>query len=419
MSAYAVVGPTKRKPAPLERLGERGRLGRDRRHVGQRARRRARAGSGANDQISAAEVVDRRRGAGVGDRRLDLGAVAHDARVAQQPLDVGRPELGHGGDREARERGRGTPRACAGSSATTGRTGTPRGTAARTARRRRAPAGPTPRRGSAGTRRELAPQRQRGAPVGDRGRGRADIDSHAIRAAAPRTRARARSSSRAPMAARTRPQPRAGARARDRGRRAGQRALDRPRRQGGGRPGGRRRHARRAAHDPHGRHRRDRRGREGRGADAPQRRGRSATARRPRSTSPSTRSRARACARWGMPSAIAVIALAERGTMFDPGPFVYMEKMAAGERFADLLDLDRPLGRDRRADRRAQGHRRQRRDGGRARPPAPRGGHRGHPRGRRARAADHRRRRVGRAATPSRRTARPTSCGGSAARPRA
>jgi len=51
----------------------------------------------------------------------------------------------------------------------------------------------------------------------------------------------------------------------------------------------------------------------------------------------------RLCAR-GMPSAIAVIALAERGTMFDPGPIVYMEKMAAGDRFADLLDLDRPLG---------------------------------------------------------------------------
>jgi fructose-1,6-bisphosphatase II len=51
----------------------------------------------------------------------------------------------------------------------------------------------------------------------------------------------------------------------------------------------------------------------------------------------------RLCA-LGMPSAIAVIALAERGTMFDPGPFVYMEKMAVGDRFADLLDLDRPLG---------------------------------------------------------------------------
>ena len=51
----------------------------------------------------------------------------------------------------------------------------------------------------------------------------------------------------------------------------------------------------------------------------------------------------RLCA-LGMPSAIAVIALAERGTMFDPGPIVYMEKMAVGRPFADLLDLDRPLG---------------------------------------------------------------------------
>jgi fructose-1,6-bisphosphatase II len=45
----------------------------------------------------------------------------------------------------------------------------------------------------------------------------------------------------------------------------------------------------------------------------------------------------------GMPSAIAVIALAERGSMFDPGPCVYMEKMAGGPEIADLLDLDRPL----------------------------------------------------------------------------
>ena len=44
-----------------------------------------------------------------------------------------------------------------------------------------------------------------------------------------------------------------------------------------------------------------------------------------------------------MPSALAVIALAERGTMFDPGPCVYMEKMAGSEEIADLLDLDRPL----------------------------------------------------------------------------
>jgi fructose-1,6-bisphosphatase II len=46
----------------------------------------------------------------------------------------------------------------------------------------------------------------------------------------------------------------------------------------------------------------------------------------------------------GMPSALAVIALSARGTMFDPGPCVYMEKMAGAPEIADLLDLDRPLG---------------------------------------------------------------------------
>ncbi len=45
----------------------------------------------------------------------------------------------------------------------------------------------------------------------------------------------------------------------------------------------------------------------------------------------------------GMPSALAVIALAERGSMFDPGPCVYMEKLAGGPGIADLLSLDEPL----------------------------------------------------------------------------
>jgi len=49
------------------------------------------------------------------------------------------------------------------------------------------------------------------------------------------------------------------------------------------------------------------------------------------------------CAK-GMPNALAVIALAPKGTMFDPGPCVYMEKLAAGSDVADLLDLDRPIG---------------------------------------------------------------------------
>jgi fructose-1,6-bisphosphatase II len=45
----------------------------------------------------------------------------------------------------------------------------------------------------------------------------------------------------------------------------------------------------------------------------------------------------------GMPSALAVIALSERGTMFDPGPCVYMEKIAGGPEIADVLSLDEPL----------------------------------------------------------------------------
>jgi fructose-1,6-bisphosphatase II len=46
----------------------------------------------------------------------------------------------------------------------------------------------------------------------------------------------------------------------------------------------------------------------------------------------------------GMPSALSVIALSPRGTMFNPGPCVYMEKIAGAAAIADLLDLDRPLG---------------------------------------------------------------------------
>src|SRR5436190_240819 len=45
----------------------------------------------------------------------------------------------------------------------------------------------------------------------------------------------------------------------------------------------------------------------------------------------------------GMRSALAVIALAERGTMFDPGPCVYMEKLAGGPEIADLLSLEESL----------------------------------------------------------------------------
>jgi fructose-1,6-bisphosphatase II len=45
----------------------------------------------------------------------------------------------------------------------------------------------------------------------------------------------------------------------------------------------------------------------------------------------------------GMPSALSVIALSDRGTMFDPGPCVYMEKIATGPRAADVISLEEPL----------------------------------------------------------------------------
>src|ERR687892_153487 len=42
----------------------------------------------------------------------------------------------------------------------------------------------------------------------------------------------------------------------------------------------------------------------------------------------------------GQPNAIAVIAVAERGTMFFPGAAVYMDKVAAGPEIADAIDID-------------------------------------------------------------------------------
>mgnify|MGYP006280315609 FL=1 len=45
----------------------------------------------------------------------------------------------------------------------------------------------------------------------------------------------------------------------------------------------------------------------------------------------------------GQPNALSTFAIAPRGTMFNPGPAVYMEKLAGGPQIADLLDLDRPI----------------------------------------------------------------------------
>src|SRR5689334_11314777 len=41
----------------------------------------------------------------------------------------------------------------------------------------------------------------------------------------------------------------------------------------------------------------------------------------------------------GQPNAIAVIAVAERGSMFFPGAAVYMEKIAAGANAVDAIDI--------------------------------------------------------------------------------
>jgi fructose-1,6-bisphosphatase II len=45
---------------------------------------------------------------------------------------------------------------------------------------------------------------------------------------------------------------------------------------------------------------------------------------------------------FGMPNALAVIALAERGSMFFPGAAVYMEKVATGPEAADVIDITAP-----------------------------------------------------------------------------
>ena len=45
----------------------------------------------------------------------------------------------------------------------------------------------------------------------------------------------------------------------------------------------------------------------------------------------------------GMPNALSVVAISARGSMFDPGPCVYMEKMAGGIDIADLLSLTDPI----------------------------------------------------------------------------
>ncbi len=45
----------------------------------------------------------------------------------------------------------------------------------------------------------------------------------------------------------------------------------------------------------------------------------------------------------GLPNAIATVAVAPRGTMFDPGPFVYMHKIAVGPEAKGMIDVEAPV----------------------------------------------------------------------------
>jgi len=45
----------------------------------------------------------------------------------------------------------------------------------------------------------------------------------------------------------------------------------------------------------------------------------------------------------GKPNSIATVAISPRGTMFDPGPFVYMDKLAVGPECKGLINIEKPV----------------------------------------------------------------------------
>jgi len=56
-----------------------------------------------------------------------------------------------------------------------------------------------------------------------------------------------------------------------------------------------------------------------------------------------------------MPNAIAVVALSDRGTMFDPGPCVYMDKLVVGREGVGVIDFEAPIRDNLRALAKAKG----------------------------------------------------------------
>ncbi|MFN2538945.1 MAG: class II fructose-bisphosphatase [Mycobacteriales bacterium] len=57
----------------------------------------------------------------------------------------------------------------------------------------------------------------------------------------------------------------------------------------------------------------------------------------------------------GMPNAIAVMAVAERGTMYDPSAVFYMEKLVTGPEAMDVVDIRAPVGHNIQAVAKAKG----------------------------------------------------------------
>lgn len=57
----------------------------------------------------------------------------------------------------------------------------------------------------------------------------------------------------------------------------------------------------------------------------------------------------------GQPSALAVLAVADRGSMFDPGPCFYMEKIVTGPEAASEIDLEAPVAENLRRVAKAKG----------------------------------------------------------------
>ena len=93
----------------------------------------------------------------------------------------------------------------------------------------------------------------------------------------------------------------------------------------------------------------------------------------------------------GMPNAIAVLAVAERGAMFDPSAVFYMNKIAVGPDVADVIDITAPIGENIRRIAKVRKRIGLRHHGLHPGPAPPHPADRGRPRGRRPHPVDLRR----------------------------